>query len=88
MFDHSKGLYYMGGSFKLAEQFKAQRFIPDLICGHSGWGPTLFTKDVFPDTPYFVILNGFIMPMVQMQILAEPLSADDVADSVKMHQSC
>src|SRR5882757_956363 len=24
---------------------------PDLIVGHSGWGETLFVKDVFPDVP-------------------------------------
>ncbi len=26
-------------------------FRPDLIVGHSGWGETLFVKDVFPDVP-------------------------------------
>lgn len=26
-------------------------FRPDLIIGHSGWGETLFVKDVFPDVP-------------------------------------
>lgn len=26
-------------------------FRPDLIVGHSGWGETLFIKDVFPDAP-------------------------------------
>jgi glycosyltransferase involved in cell wall biosynthesis len=29
----------------------AQDFQPDLIVGHSGWGETLFVKDVFPDVP-------------------------------------
>ena len=28
-----------------------QGFRPDLIVGHSGWGETLFVKDVFPDVP-------------------------------------
>ena len=28
-----------------------QDFRPDLIVGHSGWGETLFVKDVFPDVP-------------------------------------
>lgn len=23
-------------------------FVPDVICGHSGWGPMLFMKDIFP----------------------------------------
>lgn len=26
-------------------------FIPDLIFGHAGWGPTLFLKDAFPNAP-------------------------------------
>jgi glycosyltransferase involved in cell wall biosynthesis len=26
-------------------------FRPDIIVGHSGWGETLFVKDVFPDVP-------------------------------------
>jgi glycosyltransferase involved in cell wall biosynthesis len=28
-----------------------QGFRPDLIVGHSGWGETLFVKDVFPNVP-------------------------------------
>jgi glycosyltransferase involved in cell wall biosynthesis len=27
---------------------KAEGFYPDVICGHSGWGETLFLKDVWP----------------------------------------
>ena len=29
---------------------KSQGFIPDVIYGHS-WGPTLYMKDIFPDSP-------------------------------------
>jgi len=32
-------------------RLREQGFRPDLIVGHSGWGETLFVKDVFPDTP-------------------------------------
>jgi glycosyltransferase involved in cell wall biosynthesis len=32
-------------------QLREQGFRPDLIVGHSGWGETLFVKDVFPDVP-------------------------------------
>jgi glycosyltransferase involved in cell wall biosynthesis len=32
-------------------QLRDQGFKPDLIIGHSGWGETLFVKDVFPDVP-------------------------------------
>ena len=34
--------------FRQAEQLKKEGFVPDIIYGHSGWGPTLFMKDVFP----------------------------------------
>lgn len=30
---------------------KQKGYIPDLIFGHAGWGPTLFLKDLFPRTP-------------------------------------
>jgi len=35
----------------VCRQLKDQGFRPDLIVGHSGWGETLFVKDVFPDVP-------------------------------------
>jgi glycosyltransferase involved in cell wall biosynthesis len=30
---------------------RSKGFRPDLIVGHSGWGETMFVKDVFPDVP-------------------------------------
>lgn len=34
-------------------------FKPDIIMGHSGWGPTLFMKDVFPDVPLLCYFEWF-----------------------------
>lgn len=31
-------------------QLKEKGFFPDVVIGHSGWGETLYVKDVFPDT--------------------------------------
>jgi glycosyltransferase involved in cell wall biosynthesis len=33
---------------RAASRLKAEGFSPDVICGHSGWGETLFLKDVWP----------------------------------------
>jgi glycosyltransferase involved in cell wall biosynthesis len=35
-------------AYRLGAQLKAQGFVPDVIYGSSGWGPTLFMKDLFP----------------------------------------
>jgi glycosyltransferase involved in cell wall biosynthesis len=36
---------------EVCRRLREQGFRPDLIVGHSGWGETLFVKDVFPDVP-------------------------------------
>lgn len=36
---------------EVCRELRNRGFRPDLIVGHSGWGETLFVKDVFPDVP-------------------------------------
>jgi glycosyltransferase involved in cell wall biosynthesis len=36
--------------------------IPDLVMGHSGWGETLFVKEVFPETPLLSYFEFFYHP--------------------------
>lgn len=35
------------GVYRIAQKLKDQGFYPDVVYGHSGWGPTLFMKDIF-----------------------------------------
>jgi len=42
---------YGQAAYKTALQLKKDGFIPDVIYGHSGWGPTLFMADLFPRSP-------------------------------------
>jgi glycosyltransferase involved in cell wall biosynthesis len=34
--------------YRVLDKLKADGFVPDVIYGHSGWGPTMFVKDIFP----------------------------------------
>ncbi len=68
-------------AFKLAEQLKTKGFIPDVICGHSGWGPTLFVKDVFPETPLICYFEWFYHALGSDVDFdpTDPLNVDDIA---------
>lgn len=38
-------------AYQAADELKKQGFVPDAIIGHSGWGPTIYMKDLFPNAP-------------------------------------
>ncbi|MDJ0619036.1 MAG: glycosyltransferase family 4 protein [Calothrix sp. MO_192.B10] len=45
--------------YRMAEQLKSQGFVPDIVYGHSGWGPPLFIKDVFPQAELLCYFEWF-----------------------------
>jgi glycosyltransferase involved in cell wall biosynthesis len=67
--------------FRIAEKLKSNGFVPDLVYGHSGWGPTLFMKDAFPNTPLMCYFEWFYWSKNSDADFdpAEPLNADDMA---------
>jgi glycosyltransferase involved in cell wall biosynthesis len=46
-----RAIYAAASVADKCRDLRAQGFRPDLIVGHSGWGETMFVKDVFPDVP-------------------------------------
>jgi len=46
-----RAIYHGAAVADVCRRLREQGFRPDLIVGHSGWGETLFVKDVFPDVP-------------------------------------
>ncbi|MEQ9669031.1 glycosyltransferase family 4 protein [Coleofasciculus sp. G2-EDA-02] len=69
------------GVYRLCEQLKAQGFIPDVVYGHSGWGPTFFIKDSFPKAKLLCYFEWFYHAHGSDADFdpAEPLNADDEA---------
>jgi glycosyltransferase involved in cell wall biosynthesis len=67
--------------YRMAEQLKAQGFVPDVVYGHSGWGPTLFMKDAFPKSKLLCYFEWFYHARGSDADFdpSEPLTADDIA---------
>jgi glycosyltransferase involved in cell wall biosynthesis len=45
--------------YRSLQPLKAQGFYPDVVYAHSGWGPGLFIKDLFPRTQYCCYFEWF-----------------------------
>lgn len=46
------GIRHGVGLLRLCKHLKDQGFVPDIILGHSGWGQTMFLKDIYPDSRF------------------------------------
>ena len=44
---------------RLIQNLAQQGFVPDIIYGHSGWGPTLYLKDALPNVPLLCYFEWF-----------------------------
>lgn len=38
--------------YRIAQQLQERGFVPDVVYAHSGWGPGLFVKDIFPKAKF------------------------------------
>lgn len=45
--------------WRVCNKLKQAGFVPDVICGHLGWGDGLFLKDVYPDVPVLAYMEFF-----------------------------
>jgi glycosyltransferase involved in cell wall biosynthesis len=45
--------------YRVAQQLKTEGFVPDVVYAHSGWGPGLFVKDIFPRAKYCCYFEWF-----------------------------
>jgi glycosyltransferase involved in cell wall biosynthesis len=75
------GVLHGQAVFRIAEQLKSEGFVPDIVYGHSGWGPTLFIKDAFPKAKLMCYFEWFYHAIGSDADFdpADPLSVDDMA---------
>jgi glycosyltransferase involved in cell wall biosynthesis len=43
----------------MADRLKSEGFVPDVVYGHSGWGPMLFIKDIYPKAKVLCYFEWF-----------------------------
>jgi glycosyltransferase involved in cell wall biosynthesis len=66
------------GCFRAALKLKAQGFTPDVIIAHSGWGESLFLKEVWPDAKLGIYCEFFYHPQgADVDFDAEFLGSDE-----------
>ena len=65
--------------YRALDKLKKDGFTPDVIYGHSGWGPTLFIKDIFPQAKLLCYFEWFYRDKGSDVGFdpAEPVTADD-----------
>ncbi|PSB19063.1 glycosyl transferase family 1 [filamentous cyanobacterium CCP2] len=67
--------------YRLIQQLKDEGFVPNVVYGHSGWGPTLFIKDALPKAKLLCYFEWFYHAHGSDSDFdpANPLTADDEA---------
>ena len=69
------------GVYRVAQKLKEQGFYPDVVYGHSGWGPTLFMKDIFSRAPLLCYFEWYYNAYGSDASFdpSDPINADDEA---------
>ncbi len=69
------------GVYRIAQKLKDQGFYPDIVYGHSGWGPTLFMKDIFPRATLLCYFEWYYNAYGSDASFdpSDPINADDEA---------
>ncbi|MBF0240159.1 MAG: glycosyltransferase family 4 protein [SAR324 cluster bacterium] len=65
--------------YRIVQKLKTEGFVPDVVYGHSGWGPTLFLRDILPKTRLLCYFEWFYNARGSDADFdpADPLTEDD-----------
>ena len=67
--------------YRMTQKLKDRGFYPDVVYGHSGWGATLFMKDIFPKATLLCYFEWFYRAYGSDASFdpSDPINADDEA---------
>lgn len=65
--------------YRVAQQLQDHGFVPDVVYAHSGWGPGLFVKDIFPKAKFCAFFEWYYHAHGSDADFdpSDPLQADD-----------
>jgi len=67
------------GAFKALYPLKESGWKPDLVCSHSGWGPSLLIKELWPDTRQLSLFEWYYHARGSDTDFLEPVTHDSAA---------
>ncbi|NJB67435.1 glycosyltransferase involved in cell wall biosynthesis [Desulfobaculum xiamenense] len=70
--------------YRLGHRLRSAGFTPDVIYANSGWGSTLYLKDVWPDVPLMCYFEWFYDPQGSDALYDVPPVAGDAAPPPKL----
>lgn len=63
--------------YRACTHLKSQGFTPDVVCAHAGWGPGLYVKEAFPDSPLLGYFEWYYHPRGSDADFLDPVGEDD-----------
>ncbi|XWN33842.1 MAG: glycosyltransferase [Devosia sp.] len=66
-------------AFKALYPLKEAGWTPDLVCAHSGWGPSLLVKELWPDTRLLALFEWYYNARGSDADFLSPMSHDSAA---------
>ncbi len=66
-------------TFQALYGLRKDGWTPDLVCAHSGWGPSLLVRELWPDTRLLTLYEWYYRPRGSDADFLEPISHDAAA---------
>lgn len=66
-------------TFQALYALRKDGWTPDLVCSHSGWGPSLLVRELWPDTRLLTLFEWYYRPRGSDADFLEPISHDAAA---------